>query len=484
MSIPIPIFRRLANTALCIIAALLCAGCASLTTYHNKDRIPGGRAQAIAVDAKQRFVLSAPHGNGKDRILRFCAEPPPDVFTAISSSFGLKAALGTEKARQDISADIQQALSENAATIGKTQTVNILREMMYRNCERYLSGAITEDEFIVQAARDQRAIVHVLAIEQLTGAARTQAIALTTAASATSSGGGEQAMKILQSANDERTALAASAADARKAANTQAPTGACQSGKDAYADASSDDKAKIPDKQKLCEAADAADAKAKQAADHYAEQKKLADRTGTQNSQASGSARELHVEAGKAAAELAQAVKSIVIANNDFNEIGMTCVVLFRNFHTQQQKIQQLEMLAKENKLESTSQIANAGEFATKCLAYLDALIAREKAQQQRMTAEDELRTVEYEMARKRLIRDARPAAKVVWDLVQKSGRADAAALQSLDKRAAIKLLPSEMKKLIAATDFDAFETAFARLRKNVQAALRNAAEAGDTGAQ
>ena len=64
------------------------------------------------------------------------------------------------------------AIAQSGATIERTQTVNLLRESLYRTCERYLSGAISKPTLIVQAARDQRAMVTVLAIEQLTRAIR------------------------------------------------------------------------------------------------------------------------------------------------------------------------------------------------------------------------------------------------------------------------------------------------------------------------
>ena len=46
----------------------------------------------------------------------------------------------------------------------------MLRELMYWTCERYLSGGYDPTELSLQAIRDQRLMVSVLAIEQLTGA--------------------------------------------------------------------------------------------------------------------------------------------------------------------------------------------------------------------------------------------------------------------------------------------------------------------------
>ena len=70
-----------------------------------------------------------------------------------------------------------RSISESGASIGlRTQTITVLRDMMYRLCERYLNGATTESEFVTQAGRDRRLIVSVLAIEQLTGAVQPRTV--------------------------------------------------------------------------------------------------------------------------------------------------------------------------------------------------------------------------------------------------------------------------------------------------------------------
>lgn len=78
-----------------------------------------------------------------------------------------------------------------------------MREAMYRNCERYLSGAITAEEFIVQSARDQQLIVQVLAVEQITGVARAQSTALTTVAKAAAGRISDTSINILSEAKKD-----------------------------------------------------------------------------------------------------------------------------------------------------------------------------------------------------------------------------------------------------------------------------------------
>lgn len=175
-----------------LLLSLALCGCANLNSIHREDApfFLGGSGRAIIVDAKQRAIVASkvevPVLDAEGNLLRdssqrpvtqiehrYCSEPSPDVLSALSTSAAgdlgvtlLKS--GDEKAR----ARGSLAISESAATIERTQTINLLRESMFRTCERYLNGAINADQLTVQASRDQRAMVAILAIEQLTKSAR------------------------------------------------------------------------------------------------------------------------------------------------------------------------------------------------------------------------------------------------------------------------------------------------------------------------
>ena len=154
-------FKAVAKSSgLLILLVAFLPACARLNSIHRTTSVPEGKAHILSIDAKQRVVLSNPSldpaEDSKDHFRRFCAEPPPDVFTAIASSFGANASYAVGAADQQAALQLSSAMNENASSIERSQTVNILREMMYRNCERYMNNAITTDEFIVQAARDQR----------------------------------------------------------------------------------------------------------------------------------------------------------------------------------------------------------------------------------------------------------------------------------------------------------------------------------------
>lgn len=188
-----------------LLVATMLAGCADLNSIHRVRTIPDQsqptqpEAMVLTVDAKQRHLLVNPII--KDPLKpaeavkwRMCAEAAPDAFSAYAASGALEGNKSGGKAGF--------SGSETAATIERTQTVNLLRESMYRTCERYLSGAIDKTTFIVQAARDQRSMVAVLAVEQLTGAIKGKSTIISGPGTSASIVDGEQAAKLVQQYSD------------------------------------------------------------------------------------------------------------------------------------------------------------------------------------------------------------------------------------------------------------------------------------------
>ncbi len=119
-----------------------------------------GSVATVTEDAKQRNVFMVPEvayqkgstvytGPG----IRMCAEPSPDALSALSIAASGELQDQLSSATPEIRLKAALAISEVAATIPRTQTINALRESMYRTCERYLNDAISKDEFIIQAAR-------------------------------------------------------------------------------------------------------------------------------------------------------------------------------------------------------------------------------------------------------------------------------------------------------------------------------------------
>lgn len=146
-------------------ASIALSGCAVMDSINWAQGGPGrapGSSRVITVDAKQRHLIMTK--DAKDQV-RACAEPAPETFAAYSSSFlGI---LGLAPEKRDAQGSL--AMGETVASLERTQTVNLLREMLYRTCERWLSGALDQAQFVTLGARDHRSMVAVLAIESLTG---------------------------------------------------------------------------------------------------------------------------------------------------------------------------------------------------------------------------------------------------------------------------------------------------------------------------
>ena len=164
------------------VVGLMTAACANQTTSYRTERIGQNGPAVITQDAKTRNLVMVPEmteviGQGgtttaRTNQWRICAEAAPDVFSAMSASAAGELGLDTRGSGTQARTQMALAIAEAAGTIERTQTINMLRESMYRTCERYMSGAISQSTFVVQAGRDWRAMIAILAIEQLTRTAR------------------------------------------------------------------------------------------------------------------------------------------------------------------------------------------------------------------------------------------------------------------------------------------------------------------------
>ncbi len=167
------------------------AGCANRAIFRHQP-IDDGKPTITTVDAKQRAVLSTV--KSEQEIRRFCSEPSPDVFSVVAQAFSANGSLGKNADPSSVEAALGMAFSsaEQGSSIQRTQTINMLRELMFRTCERYLNGAYNELEMSIQAIRDQRLMVSILAIEQLTGAVTPKPVVI--GATGTTSGAGDLAI--------------------------------------------------------------------------------------------------------------------------------------------------------------------------------------------------------------------------------------------------------------------------------------------------
>ncbi|MFM9978797.1 MAG: hypothetical protein ACKVOP_12240 [Sphingomonadaceae bacterium] len=268
-------------------------------------------------------------------------------------------------------------MSESGATIERTQTINLLRESLYRTCERYLSGAITQEQMVVQAARDQRTMLGVLAIEQITRTVRPPSTIIVGGSTSSSVAG---ALDEALAAVDERVeteveaknASAAAAAAAAKIKPTKADGIDCKDDK-----ASADDKA-------TCALAATADAKktalAKATASREAAER-IASTAGSGVISATGvptapsGAAPTTIADAAALAEVAESVERIVIESNKIDDFLMLCInMLTRAKAEGEDDLREtcLRVVDAEARLKAAKTNAEAGAIVAAANSYRD----------------------------------------------------------------------------------------------------------------
>jgi hypothetical protein len=220
--------KRIAGTSFVLLMLYACS--ANHHSIYRYQTVADGGTALVAVDAKQRVILigkgpsptglqNSPAGSGDAGIIdgqksdqlgvrRFCAEPSPDVFSVVAQALSAGGTFGksVDPATLEVALNAAFSSAEQASTIPRTQTVNMLRELMFRTCERYLSGGISDLELPLQAIRDQRLMVSILAIEQLTGAVAPKPVTINVLANASGGSSGAEAVARIDEAHKDSIA--------------------------------------------------------------------------------------------------------------------------------------------------------------------------------------------------------------------------------------------------------------------------------------
>ncbi len=162
---------------LSIAGAVVLAGCGNLTSVYHR---PDFDAKGVVMDAKQRAIVVKQWRGGAIRKSFACAEPSPDAMASFAASLGAEV-----KDPKAIEAAVRAAFGDSAASLGgRTATIQLFRDALYRACEALMNDAIEEAEYLLLSQKYQDAMVTLLAIEQLTNMNRsvTGATVTTTAA--------------------------------------------------------------------------------------------------------------------------------------------------------------------------------------------------------------------------------------------------------------------------------------------------------------
>lgn len=157
-------------------AALVLSGCTLLDGKQRELNVADGTG--VSLDITRRAVIAVPEYNGDGELIgvRTCAEPSPDAMTTLAAQIA-----GNVTTPEGINAEIAGNLSENGAFVGlRTQSIQLLRDAMYRSCEAYLSDGISEDTYELLLKRHQRFMLGLLSIEAITGTVKAPSVTIST----------------------------------------------------------------------------------------------------------------------------------------------------------------------------------------------------------------------------------------------------------------------------------------------------------------
>jgi hypothetical protein len=156
----------------------LFTGCANLNSIHRNLNISDGNG--VLIDIKQRAIIAVKTEKGQTMV---CAEPSPEAMSAYMAELAAKGEVATKSAAQ-----LTTAAREASSFTGlRTHSIQLLRDVMFNNCLRFINGTLTSGEYNMEARILQKQMVALLAIEQLTGIVRVPTVAIDTSSSAEAS---------------------------------------------------------------------------------------------------------------------------------------------------------------------------------------------------------------------------------------------------------------------------------------------------------
>lgn len=176
------------RSAVCLVlAAVITTGCARMNSVYREENL-GRSGDSLITDAKQRVVLNLPaetmspnpdertaairtwEDYGKLQPRRIvCTEPSPDVAEAISSA--LSTAMSGAWGNTTVSGEAAFAMSSSIAQLGeRLASIQLIRDKMFRTCEAYNNGAVSDTTYTLLMSQLDRAMVTLLSAEVAGGA--------------------------------------------------------------------------------------------------------------------------------------------------------------------------------------------------------------------------------------------------------------------------------------------------------------------------
>ena len=171
---------RLTSRGFCVaMFGAVLAGCGDQGSTFSISKMMGDSGNAVLTSADLRAITSTKVGDGS-RPGRVhpnqinCLEPSPDIAKAVSSNFNLGASLGITGLPSGITPDLAVAFANARAEAvaqmtNRLATIQLLRDGLYRACEAYANGAISDTTYAVLLSRYDDTMVTLLMGELAAG---------------------------------------------------------------------------------------------------------------------------------------------------------------------------------------------------------------------------------------------------------------------------------------------------------------------------
>jgi hypothetical protein len=178
-----------------------------------------GNSTTLSTKADERLVVNAParlEGGRNVPGYIFCAEPSPDVAKAIAASTNVSGALDAIVRSREAPAEgalkaaaaVSRARAEALAQLtNRLATIQLLRDSLYRACEAYGNGALSEITYAIMLSRFDKVMVTLLTGELVAGNFGQSLAVLGTSASGVSHSAAIKAQQDAGKATDSQQAV-------------------------------------------------------------------------------------------------------------------------------------------------------------------------------------------------------------------------------------------------------------------------------------
>lgn len=132
---------RISLIAVCS-SVIFTSGCSTLTSPARIHELESGKSYWFDYDATRRgTILVSADSNAKEKVLRSCAEPAPDVALNLASK------IESQLSYKDISGQAKGDLAINAVKLAeRSQMVMFFREALFRLCEISVNSSLSSTE--------------------------------------------------------------------------------------------------------------------------------------------------------------------------------------------------------------------------------------------------------------------------------------------------------------------------------------------------